>query len=46
MQRTIDICNMASISSTEFERSNTDFKRRYLMYNIALYNLFGRAVGS
>lgn len=38
MERTIDICRMASISSTDFEKSNTDFKRRYLIYNIMLYN--------
>ena len=38
MKNTIDICRDASIASTEFEKTNTDLKREYLLINIYLYN--------
>ena len=38
MNKTIDICRDASIASTEFEKTNTDLKREYLLINIYLYN--------
>lgn len=37
MEKTINICRNASIASTEFERTNTELKRQYLIYIIELY---------
>lgn len=38
MEKSINICIKAAEASTEFERSNSDLKRRYLIRNIELYN--------
>lgn len=38
MEKSINICKNAAQASTDFEITNTDLKRRYLVHNIQLYN--------
>lgn len=38
MEKSISICKKAAESSTQFEKNNSDLKRRYIIHNIQLYN--------
>lgn len=38
MNKLIEICREAAQASTDFETTNNELKRKYLLYNIKLYN--------
>ena len=38
MNKLIEICQEAAQASTDFETTNNELKRKYLLYNIKLYN--------